>query len=64
MNLIILLQSLIEYVRANSDAVFYASSMPPPVAQQVITSMKIIMGEDGTKDGIVLLLLLFANIGT
>lgn len=25
--------------------------MPPPVAQQIITSMKIIMGEDGTNDG-------------
>jgi serine palmitoyltransferase len=26
--------------------------MSPPVAQQIITSMKIIMGEDGTDDGV------------
>lgn len=25
--------------------------MPPPVAQQIITSMKIIMGRDGTDEG-------------
>lgn len=25
--------------------------MPPPVIQQIITSMKIIMGKDGTNDG-------------
>jgi hypothetical protein len=26
--------------------------MSPPIAQQIITSMKIIMGEDGTFDGV------------
>ena len=26
--------------------------MSPPVAQQIITSMKIIMGEDGTDEGL------------
>ena len=26
--------------------------MSPPVAQQIITSMKIIMGEDGTDEGV------------
>ncbi|KAK7603935.1 hypothetical protein V9T40_004208 [Parthenolecanium corni] len=45
-------KSLIRNVRENSDAVYYATTMPPPVAQQIITSMKIIMGEDGTNDGV------------
>lgn len=44
----------------NSHAACYASSMSPPVAQQIITSMRIIMGEDGTHEGIYpLLFLLF-----
>lgn len=45
------MQSLINHIRARSDAEYYASSMPPPVAQQIFSSMKIIMGEDGTNDG-------------
>lgn len=45
------LQSLIDHLRFNSDAVYYAASMPPPVVQQILTSMTIIMGEDGTNDG-------------
>jgi len=38
-------------LRANSHAHCYASSMSPPVTQQIITSMKIIMGLDGTNEG-------------
>lgn len=45
-------KELINHIRAYSHAACYASSMSPPVAQQIITSMTIIMGEDGTDEGI------------
>jgi serine palmitoyltransferase len=44
-------KKLINFLRANSHAHCYASSMSPPVTQQIITSMKIIMGLDGTDQG-------------
>lgn len=44
-------QELIDYLRCHSHSALYATSMSPPVAQQIITSMKIIMGEDGTTLG-------------
>ncbi|XP_046388633.1 serine palmitoyltransferase 2 [Ischnura elegans] len=44
-------KKLIDFLRANSHAACYAASMSPPCAQQIITSMKIIMGEDGTSEG-------------
>lgn len=43
---------LIDHIRAESHAECYASSMSSPVAQQIITSMRIIMGEDGSNDGL------------
>jgi len=43
---------LIDFLRVHSHAACYASSMSPPVAQQIITSMRIIMGEDGSSDGV------------
>lgn len=46
-----LYQELIDYLRWHSHSALYATSMSPPVAQQIITSMKIIMGEDGTSLG-------------
>lgn len=42
---------LINYLRVNSHAACYAPAMSPPIAQQIITSMKTIMGEDGTLEG-------------
>ncbi|XP_011502633.1 PREDICTED: serine palmitoyltransferase 2 isoform X2 [Ceratosolen solmsi marchali] len=45
------LQTLINYLRVHSHAHSYAMSMSPPIAQQIITSMKIIAGEDGTDAG-------------
>ncbi|XP_063240412.1 serine palmitoyltransferase 2 [Bacillus rossius redtenbacheri] len=42
---------LVNFLRVNSHAACYASSMSPPIAQQIITSMKMIMGEDGGIDG-------------
>lgn len=44
-------QKLINYLRVHSHAHCYASSMSPPVAQQIISSMRIIMGLDGTDEG-------------
>ncbi|CAL8316309.1 unnamed protein product [Merluccius merluccius] len=44
-------KELIEYLRCHSHSALYATSMPPPVAQQIITSMTTIMGEDGTTLG-------------
>ena len=48
---ILIAQKLINYLRTNSHAACYANSMSPPVAQQIISSMHIIMGEDGTTEG-------------
>uniref|UniRef100_A0A8C6V185 Serine palmitoyltransferase, long chain base subunit 2a n=1 Tax=Neogobius melanostomus TaxID=47308 RepID=A0A8C6V185_9GOBI len=42
---------LIDYLRSHSHSAVYATSMSPPVVEQVITSMKCIMGEDGTTIG-------------
>lgn len=44
-------QKLINFLRVNSHAHCYAGSMAPASAQQVLSSMKIIMGLDGTKEG-------------
>ncbi|KAF7997601.1 hypothetical protein HCN44_006172 [Aphidius gifuensis] len=44
-------KKLINYLRVYSHAHVYAVSISPPIAQQVITSMKIIMGRDGTNNG-------------
>ncbi|KAL7872245.1 hypothetical protein SRHO_G00072280 [Serrasalmus rhombeus] len=44
-------KELIDYLRTHSHSAIYATSMSPPVAQQIITSMKCIMGEDGTTLG-------------
>uniref|UniRef100_A0A8C9Y6Y5 serine C-palmitoyltransferase n=1 Tax=Sander lucioperca TaxID=283035 RepID=A0A8C9Y6Y5_SANLU len=45
-------KQLIDYLRRHSHSALYATSMSPPVAQQIITSMRIIMGEDGTTLGV------------
>lgn len=47
----LLFQKLIDYLRAHSHSTCYAGSMSPPVVQQIITSMSIIMGKDGTDEG-------------
>jgi serine palmitoyltransferase len=43
---------LIDYLKINSHANCYAASMSAPVALQVIRTLEIIMGLDGTKDGV------------
>ena len=44
-------QEIIDHIRGSSHSAVYASSMSPPVAMQILSSMKIIMGEDGTDEG-------------
>ncbi|XP_017758819.1 PREDICTED: serine palmitoyltransferase 2 isoform X2 [Eufriesea mexicana] len=44
-------KTLINHLRIYSHAHTYAAAMSPPIAQQIITSMKIIAGEDGTDEG-------------
>lgn len=44
-------KNLINHIRRYSHSFTYATSMASPVAQQIITSMRIIMGEDGTDEG-------------
>lgn len=47
----LILQEIINHIRGSSHSAAYASSMSPPVAMQIIASMKMIMGEDGTDKG-------------
>ncbi|XP_074632281.1 serine palmitoyltransferase 2-like [Acropora palmata] len=44
-------QEVINHIRGRSHSAGYASSMSPPVAMQIMSAMKIIMGEDGTDEG-------------
>lgn len=44
-------KALIDHLRVHSHAHTYAAAMSPPIAQQIITSMRIIAGEDGSADG-------------
>ncbi|KAJ7417631.1 Serine palmitoyltransferase 2 [Willisornis vidua] len=44
-------KELIDYLRTYSHSAVYATSMSPPVVEQIITSVKCIMGEDGTAIG-------------
>lgn len=46
-----MLQELVDYIRSQSHSAVYASSMSPPVTEQVIRAMKCIMGKDGTAEG-------------
>ncbi|KAF6210579.1 hypothetical protein GE061_013685 [Apolygus lucorum] len=45
-------KEMVDFLRVNSHDACYASAMSPPVAQQIITSMSIIMGRDGTSEGL------------
>lgn len=44
-------KSLIDYLRLQCHGTAYAEAISPAVAQQIITSMSIIMGTDGTDEG-------------
>ncbi|XP_055957121.1 serine palmitoyltransferase 2 [Patella vulgata] len=45
-------KKMINYLKSYSHSSVYSSVMSPPVAQQVITTMKIIMGKNGNTDGL------------
>ena len=45
------IKEIINHIRASSHSSAYASTLSPPIIQQVISSMNIIMGEDGTSEG-------------
>ncbi|XP_059142148.1 serine palmitoyltransferase 2-like isoform X1 [Physella acuta] len=44
-------KSLINHLRCHSHSFIYSTAMSPPVAKQIISCMRIIMGKDGTKEG-------------
>ncbi|GIY45439.1 serine palmitoyltransferase 2, partial [Caerostris extrusa] len=45
-------KSLINHIRTHSHSFSYASSMSAPVAQQIITTLKILMGKDGSNEAV------------
>ncbi|ESP02871.1 hypothetical protein LOTGIDRAFT_206050 [Lottia gigantea] len=44
-------KELIRHFRVNSHSSIYAATVPPPVARQIISVIDIIMGKDGTEEG-------------
>lgn len=44
-------KNIVNLIRATSYSSAYAGTMAPAVMQQIISSMKMIMGEDGTQEG-------------
>ncbi|XP_057315311.1 serine palmitoyltransferase 2-like [Hydractinia symbiolongicarpus] len=42
---------IVDHIRANSYSSAYSATMSPPVMQQIISSMKCILGQDGTNEG-------------
>ncbi|RVX17924.1 Long chain base biosynthesis protein 2a [Vitis vinifera] len=45
------LNELIQYLKYTCPAHLYATSISPPAAQQIISSIKVILGEDGSSRG-------------
>ncbi|XP_072189532.1 serine palmitoyltransferase 3 [Excalfactoria chinensis] len=45
-------KGLVDFLRAHSHSAVYATSMCPPVAEQIIRAMKCLMGLDGTTQGL------------
>ncbi|GFP92047.1 long chain base biosynthesis protein 2a [Phtheirospermum japonicum] len=44
-------QELIQYLKYTCPAHLYATSISPPAAQQIISSIKVLLGEDGSSRG-------------
>ncbi|CAI6360454.1 unnamed protein product [Macrosiphum euphorbiae] len=55
-------KDLIDYLRVNSHASCYATSMAPPVAQVIITSMSMIMGKKHGEEGRKRIIQLASNV--
>lgn len=47
----LMFQELIQYLKHTCPAHLYATSISPPAAQQIISSIKVILGEDGSSRG-------------
>ncbi|XP_062912215.1 serine palmitoyltransferase 3 isoform X3 [Mobula hypostoma] len=45
-------KELVDYLRRYSHSAVYATSMPPPIAEQIIRSLRCLMGLDGSTIGI------------
>ena len=45
------MQELIKYLKHVSPGHLYATAMSPPAVQQVISALKVILGEDGSNRG-------------
>ena len=45
------MQEVVNHLRQTSHAATYGACMPAPIAQQILSTTLIIMGEDGTNDG-------------
>ena len=52
LNFWIYCQELIKYLKYTCPAHLYATSISPPAAQQIISSIKVILGEDGSNRGL------------
>lgn len=46
-----ILQELIKFLKYACPAHLYATSISPPAAEQIISAIKVILGEDGTSRG-------------
>jgi hypothetical protein len=44
-------QEIIQYLKYSCPAHLYATSMSPPAVQQVISAIKVVLGEDGSSRG-------------
>jgi serine palmitoyltransferase len=45
-------QEIIDHLKHACPAHIYATSMSPPAVQQVISAIKVVLGEDGSNRGI------------
>ena len=46
-------KELIDHIRINSHACAYASSMSPPVVEQIISVLNLLIDDDETREGTV-----------
>lgn len=44
-------KTMVDFLRVHSQSHCYASAMSPPVARQILSAMKVLMGHDGTTVG-------------
>ena len=48
----VLLQELIQYLKYTCPAHLYGTSISPPAAQQILSAIKVLLGEDGSSRGL------------